>query len=130
MDIFSIVGFAIVATILSIVLKQYKPEFSVAITIMTSLLIFIFTIIQALPIITATIDMFGRTNLSSDYILILIKSLGLSFVTQLASDICKDAGESAIASKVELAGKVAILLLALPLFTKLLDIVYQLIMGI
>lgn len=130
MDIFSVIGLALVATVLSIVLKQYKAEFSVSISVVASIGIFSFTLIQALPIITTTIEMFGKTNLSSDYIIILIKALGLSFVTGLSSDICKDAGESAIASKVELAGKVSILLLALPLFTKLLDIVYQLVMGI
>lgn len=130
MNIFSIIGFALVTTVLSMVLKQYKAEFSISISIAASVIIFGFTLVQSLPIITATIDMFDRTNLPGEYILILIKTLGLSFVTSLAGDICKDAGETAIASKVELAGKVAVLLLAMPLFTKLLDIVYQLVMGV
>lgn len=127
---FSVIGFAIVAIVLSVVLKQYRAEFSVSISIVTSAIIFGFTLIQAVPIITGAIDMFGKTNLSSDYLLILIKALGLSFVTGLASDICRDAGESAVAGKIELAGKVSILLLAMPLFTKLLDIVYGLVMGV
>ena len=68
-----------------------------------------------------------RDSINSEYFTIVLKSLGICYVTQLASDTCRDSGYSAIASKVELAGKVSIVVIALPLFTNLVDIALGLI---
>jgi stage III sporulation protein AD len=60
---------------------------------------------------------------------ILFKTLGLCFLAQFAADSCRDAGENALASKVELAGKLAIVILALPLFEKITSTALALIGG-
>ena len=66
-----------------------------------------------------TIDeLMNRANLSDEFSGVLFKALGICIVTQLAGDVCRDAGESAIASKVEMAGKLAVLISSLPLFLK------------
>jgi len=72
----------------------------------------------------------GMLNLSSmpaEYAGVLFKALGVCLLTQIACDTCKDAGESAIAAKVEMAGRVLVLLISLPLFQQVLSIVYSLI---
>ena len=58
---------------------------------------------------------------------VIIKSLGICYITQLAADTCKDAGEGAMAGRIELSGRVAVLILALPMFTALLQIAVGLI---
>ena len=63
----------------------------------------------------------------NEYTMVIIKALGICYVTQLASDTCQDAGERAMAGKIELAGRVAVLLLSLPMFSSILQIALELI---
>ena len=78
-------------------------------------------------ILSAAQEMARRAGVAEDYTQVLFRSLGLCVITQLASDTCRDAGESAIASRVELAGRVAVLLCGLPLFQKLLELALALV---
>ena len=59
----------------------------------------------------------------------MFKALGICLLSQLAADACRDAGENAMAEKAELAGKVFLLLLALPLFEKIAELALTLING-
>ncbi|MEG0397104.1 MAG: SpoIIIAC/SpoIIIAD family protein, partial [Oscillospiraceae bacterium] len=72
-------------------------------------------------------DLMQKAQINTTYTKAIIKTLGVCYVTQLASDSCKDAGQSAIASKVELSGKVFIVIISLPLFEDLIDIAFSLI---
>ena len=67
------------------------------------------------------------TKIPLEYIEILFKTLGICFLTQFASDVCKDAGETALSSKIETAGKVIILIISLPLFERITSIALELI---
>ena len=71
----------------------------------------------------------GASGVSGEYTIILIKTLGTCFLAQFAADACRDAGESSLASKVELAGKVAVILMALPLFEAIANTAITLIGG-
>lgn len=119
MDIFAIVGLGITAAVLAVLLRQYRPEYAILVGLSAGIILLIFVITKAQPVFSEVSTLLGRANIKSSYAGILLKSLGICFVTQLASDACKDAGESAIASKIELAGKFAVLLIALPLFEQI-----------
>ncbi|MDR3643934.1 MAG: SpoIIIAC/SpoIIIAD family protein, partial [Clostridia bacterium] len=119
MDIFAVAGFAVIAAVLSVLLRQYRPEFSVLIGIGAGVIILLFVLSKAQPAFNELTSLFGRANVSSSYAGILLKALGICFITQLACDACNDAGETAISSKIELAGKFAVLLVALPLFEEI-----------
>ena len=84
---------------------------------------------EFLPAVNQIKNLLYNTKISHDYIIILFKSLGICFITQFASDSCSDAGEESLSSKVELAGKVAIIITALPLFEKVTNIALNLIGG-
>lgn len=127
MEIFAVIGLGVVASVLAIVLKQYKSEYAIAISIVSGIIIFSYVAMHVIPVFEEIFSMFSLANISSKYAVVLIKSLGICFVTQLASDICRDSGNITIASKIELAGKISVLLIALPLFTDLLEVIYQLI---
>ena len=71
----------------------------------------------------------GRWGISGEYGVILLKTLGVCFLTQLSADSCRDAGEGALAAKVELAGKLFIVILALPLFQQIAGSALSLIGG-
>ena len=115
-------GFAVVAAIICLLIRQYKPEYAVAVELVCGVLIFGIIIVQMSPILSVMRDLLGKLDIKSEYIVVIVKSLGICYITQLACDTCRDAGQSAIATKIELAGKVAIVLLSLPMFTELLDI--------
>jgi stage III sporulation protein AD len=127
MNIISVVGVCIVATAVSILLKQYKPEFSMMVSLGCGVIVFFTVIFSLSPAFDTIQDLMQKVSLDSNYTKVLIKALGICYITQLASDTCKDSGQTAIASKVELAGKVAIILISLPLFTILVDTALNLI---
>lgn len=122
-----IAGAAIIAAAISVLIKQYKPEYSLAVNLGAGVIILLFVLVSAAPIISELRSLIGQTGVNAEYIVILLKALGICFVTQLAADICRDSGAASIASKVETAGKVAVLLSALPLFERILGIAKALI---
>lgn len=120
--LFSIVGLALVAVCICIVLQQYKPEFAMMASLLCGVLIFGIILTQLTPAMNTIGTLISGLEVDSSYLAIILKSLGICYVTQLAADTCRDSGYSAIASKVELAGKVAILLFSLPLFMNLVQL--------
>ncbi len=121
MNIVAIGTIILMAAIVSIMLKKYIPEYAVILNIATGLIIAAVLISSFLPIVEQIKSLFSHTKIPSEYGTILFKSLGICFVAQFVSDSCKDAGETALASKVEFAGKIGIAAAALPLFTKITE---------
>lgn len=127
MNIIVIVSTALIAAVLSLVLKQYKPEYSLFISIVTGVMIFLAVVAVIQPIIDYISQLISDAGLSGVYAEVLLKALAVCYLTQLACDCCKDAGESAIAGKLQLAGRVAIIIISLPMFKSITDIVTGLI---
>lgn len=126
MNILNIAGIAVTAAVLAVLLKQYRTDFAVIVGLAAGVVIFLFVILKAQPAFSELFNLLSKAGVNKQYVQILIKSLGICLVTQLAVDTCKDAGETAIASKVELAGKIAILLIALPLFEQVASLALNL----
>ncbi len=126
MEIVKIIGIAISAVVIAIIIKQYKPEFAVYISLIASVLILflvldnIWGIVNLLTSISSKMD--GTSN---EFLKILIKITGIAFLTEFAVSICQDAGESAIGSKVDLGGKVLIITLSIPIISSMLETILQ-----
>lgn len=127
MEIISICLIGILAALISVMIKRYSPEYSVVISIIAGILILAIAFCRVKGIIDHIQKLLDSTNISLKYISVLFKSLGICFLTQFASDVCKDAGEIALSSKIEIAGKIAILIISLPLFEKITNIAIDLI---
>lgn len=127
MNIVVIVSAALIAAVLSLVLKQYKPEYSLFISIATGIIIFLAVVAVIQPVTNYISQLISEAGLSGVYAEVLLKALAVCYLTQLACDCCKDAGESAIAGKLQLAGRVAIIIISLPMFKSITDIVTGLI---
>ncbi|MCC8023396.1 MAG: stage III sporulation AC/AD family protein [Clostridiales bacterium] len=123
MSILQIGAVAVVSMLLSVLLKQYKREYAVALQIVTGVVIAFLIIAQLAGIINEVMDLTSSIGLNLSYVQLLVKVLGICIVTQFISDLCKDAGESALASQVELAGKVIIVALILPLMRSIISLV-------
>jgi len=127
MDMLKITGLAVVAVSLSVLLRQKNPEYSLMLSLASGILIISMLISSASPLFERIGGLLEASGAQAEYVQILFKSLGLCFVTQIAFDGCRDLGETAIASKVETAGKISVLLVSLPLFEQVLSIVNSLI---
>ena len=125
MDILQIIGLAIVATVIIAVLKSHRPEIAIQISIAAGIIVFA----MILGKITAVIELLKsyalKVNIDTIYLSTLLKIVGIAYIAEFGAEVCKDAGEGAIASKVELAGKVVIIVLAVPIITSLLDLIIR-----
>ena len=123
MDIFKIVALGVVASILTILIKQIKPEFYVTVLISSSVLLLIY-ILQYLSSIFSLLDtIVERTGIDRSLFAILIKIIGVGYLVEFGAGLCEDSGNSSIASKVVLAGKIAIFVLAIPIITTLFNLI-------
>ena len=116
MNIAAIAALALIAALLAVMLKRYNSELGVVVSIVAGAVILIELLKTVAPILQQMETLFSISGISGEYDLILFKTLGVCYIAQFAADSCRDAGENALASKVEIAGKIAVLLLALPLF--------------
>jgi len=122
-----ICGIGILSVILIGLLKSYKPELAIILTLCTSL-IMIAIIIESIGYSLQFMEvLYGNLSYGKDYFPIIIKVLAIAYITEFAAALCNDAGEKAIGSKIELAGKVAIFFTAIPVFLALLELINGLI---
>lgn len=126
MDILQIACIGIIAVILSAILKAQRPELALQLSIATGLLIFIVIAIKLSAVIEFIQTFSKRADIDSSYIAILLKIVGIAYIAEFAAEVCKDANETSIASKIELAGKVTIVILSVPIISSLLDMVIKL----
>lgn len=105
------------------VLKTYQRDLALFSTLTTVVLLSGIVLSIVLPIVDY-INYLAK-QYSIDYLSVLWKAVGISFICATAADLCRSAEEEAIASKVELIGKCELLVLALPLFQELTDLILQ-----
>ena len=116
--------FAILCTVVGVVIKHLKPEFSPFVRIAGSVAVSTLAISIILPIVTYITSLFEGSSLG-EYSGIVIKALGIALLTQICADICRDSGEGSAASGVELMGRLEILLLCLPMLENILSTVRE-----
>ena len=121
------IGIGLIGMILAVLFRQHKPEYAPLISLAAGLAVVFLLLGQLEPIFSQMEEILRQARIGTEYITVLLKSLGICYITQLAADTCRDAGESAIASKMELAGKITVLTLAVPYFTGMLQTVGELI---
>ncbi len=123
----AVAAVAVIAAFLAALLRRSNPEQAMAVTLIAGMVLLSAVLGYVLPLLGNIRDMLEQSGLSGEYIQILFKALGVSVITQLAADACRDAGEQSMAAKAELAGKWMLLTLALPLFQKVGSIALSLI---
>ena len=125
MEIIKIIGIGLIALIIIILLKQYKPEFTIYISLLVGAIILIMVIDKLAGIIDILANLSAKANMNSEFLGILIKITGIAFLTEFAVSICKDSGETAIASKIDLGGKIMIVAISVPILSALLELVVK-----
>ena len=126
MGIVKIIRIAIVSLIIIILLKQYKREFAIYISLLTGVLILILVMDKLTGIINLIDSIVSKSNINTEFITLLIKITGIAFLSEFAVSICKDSGEAAIASKIEIGSKIIIISMAIPILSSLLELILEL----
>ena len=127
MLIVKIVSVALVALFLSLIVRHYRPEYSIFISLGAAIIIWTMLSDTLQGSLDSMRLMLDGTGVNSGYTSIVFKALGICVFTQIASDVCRDAGESALATKTELAGKIIILGVAMPMVTSIAQAAIELI---
>jgi Stage III sporulation protein AC/AD protein family. len=111
----------IVAVLMAVIFKKGKEEFSIYISIATCFIILLLGIGKLEVILDAIGRLQGYIKINKAYINILIKIIGITYVTEFAASLCKDSGYQAIGEQVELVGKLSILAISMPILMALMD---------
>ncbi|MBS4176378.1 stage III sporulation protein AD [Lederbergia citrea] len=116
-----IAGIALITTFLVLVIKEQKPTFAFLLVLFTGTGIFLFLVDQIQKIIMLIENLAANANVNMMYVKTILKIIGIAYIAEFAAHISKDAGLGSMAAKVELAGKILILALAVPILTALVE---------
>ena len=125
MEVVKIIGIALIALIIIILLKQYKPEFAIYISLLTGVLILLLIIDDLQGIINLIQSLANKASINTGFLTLLLKITGIAFLSEFAVSICKDSGEGAIASKIEIGTKIIIISMSIPIISSLLEIILK-----
>lgn len=123
MDIIKIAVVCVLTSIICKLLDGNSKDFSIYVRIAAAALIIAVVSVYISPVVEKINEIFNRTGIENEYLTILFKSAGICYVSQFACDVCKDNGENLIASHAELAGKIALIVISLPLVNNLTEII-------
>lgn len=121
MDIIQVVGLGLVVAVLAVVLRNNKPEMAVFLSITAGIIIFLAMLGKISSVIEVIKDLSARANLSMVYLGTILKIVGIAYIADFGAQICRDAGEGAVASKIEFAAKILVLVLAVPIVVAVLN---------
>ncbi len=126
-EILKIVGIALIATFLALLVKEQKPNFAFLLVVFVGCSIFLFLVGQIQEIISMLKKIAESANVNMVYLETILKIIGIAYIAEFAAQVTKDAGQGAIASKIELAGKILILAMAIPILTVIIETVIKMI---
>lgn len=126
MEIIQIIGLGIVVTILILVIRQQRPELALLLSLGLSVIIFLLVVGKISLILDLFRGLAERANINQLYLNTVLKIIGIAYISEFGAQVCRDAGEGAVAGKIEFAGKILILVLAIPIIAVVLDTITKL----
>lgn len=127
MEIFQVVGLAIVAAVMGIMLRQSKPEMAVLLSIVVGTVIFLMVLGKIGAVLDILKQLAGRAEISNIYLGTILKIVAIAYIADFGAQICRDAGEGAVAVKIEFAAKILVLVLAVPIVVAVLQALLKLV---
>ncbi|MDQ0492119.1 MULTISPECIES: stage III sporulation protein AD [Paenibacillus] len=126
MEIIQVVGFALIATVLILVIKEQKPMFAFLIATVAGIVIFLL-LIGKIGSVVGVLERLARSSgMDMIYFKTVLKIIGIAYIAEFGAQIVRDAGQDGIASKIELTGKVLIMVLAIPIISIIIDTILKL----
>ncbi len=127
MEIIQIVGLGIMVTLLAVTIRQHKPEIALFLSLAAGLMLFMLVLGKIGAVIDLFKDLSRQANLNIAYLGIILKVVAIAYIADFGAQICRDAGEGTLAAKIELAAKVLVLVLAIPIVIAVLQALLRLV---
>jgi len=121
MDILQVVGLGLVTVILAVILRYNRPEMAIFLGITVGIVIFLAMLGKISSVLNVLQELSTKANLSMVYLGTILKIVGIAYIADFGAQICRDAGEGAIAVKIEFAAKIMVLVLAVPIVVAVLN---------
>jgi len=129
MEITQLIGLALITTIFLLVLRQEKPVMAILLSLVFGIIVFLSMMGKLASIIDVMGELTRRAGINNFFLATILKIMGVAYLGEFAAVICQDAGEQAVAKKVEFAAKIIIAVLALPILVAILESLLELMPG-
>ena len=127
MNILTFTGAVLIMCVLIITVRQLKPEMSLLLAIAGVVILTAFLISFASPLFDEITAIAQAGGVEPELVMIAVKAVGICMIIQTAASVCRDTGQTALAGNLELGGRLALLIVALPLFKRLLTLAMEMI---
>ncbi len=127
MDMLQIVAVGLIATVLIVVVKSQRPEMAVLLSVASGVILFLLVLGKIGSIMDIIKDLASRAGISMVYLGTILKITGIAYIAEFGAQICRDAGEGAVATKIEFAAKILIMVLAVPIVVAVLQALLKLV---
>ncbi|WP_422443910.1 stage III sporulation protein AD [Thermoanaerobacterium sp. DL9XJH110] len=125
MEIVQIVGIGLVTTIFVVLLREDRPEIAIQMSIVIGAIIFLMMLDKIAAVINILKELSQRASIDTVFMSTIFKIIGIAYIAEFGAQICRDAGSSATASKIEFAAKIIIMVLSLPILMAVLDLILK-----
>lgn len=125
-DLLKIAAVALITVFAYMIVKQFKPEIALIITLVGSILIIIMTINSLKSVISSFFSIFKTTGVDAELLTPLVKIIAIGYIAEFAANICSDAGAASVGDKILFSAKIIILTISLPIITSVVDMVVAL----
>lgn len=126
MEIFQLVGIALITAVAALILKSTKPELAFAVTIAGSIILLLFVLDLFKDVFSVFQTIANKTGIDSALVKILLKMVGIGYLVEFSAGILNDFGQSSLADKLIFCGKIVILVLAVPILESVLTLIGRL----
>lgn len=125
MEIVQVVAIAVVASAFAVIFKKRNPEYALYMGIVTGLVILYIVLDHLQYVFSVFTDLANKMNLDQIYLKIIFKILGISYISELGAQLCKDADQFALGFKIEFAGKILIFVVSIPIIMALIELLMK-----
>lgn len=129
MRIITFLVIGITGASMALLIRPIRPELALMIGAVTGLILLMGAVAELAGVIDVIRDLAARFGLEAEYISVMLKIIGIAYAAEFGTQVCKDAGEGAIAARIELCGRVLILAAALPAVLGILSAAAELLRG-
>lgn len=123
MDIVKIAAAGVITAVCALILRETRADMAIAVTLAGGVIILLMVLDKVVGIFTVFETLMQRAGIDNRIFSLLVKIIGIGYVTDFSAGVIEDTGSKSLADKVVLAGKIIIMTLALPVIVKLFDLI-------
>ncbi len=127
MEIVQVVSFGLLVTFLIVLIKQQRPDFAMFLSIVAGVAIFLMMLGKIEAVFNVLTDLGSRANVNMIYMGTVLKIIGIAYIAEFGAQVCRDAGEGVVATKIEFAAKIVVMVMAIPIILAILEALLKLI---